>query len=278
MRIILLLVLLGLAAPGRAETVATCTGFIDTLPAVLTTGGTWCLDHDGATSMKSGTAVTVAANNVTIDCNGFKIGGLGAGPETTALGIGAMDRLNTVVRHCNVRGFRAGMLISGGGGHVIEHNRVEASTLAGIFLVAPGVFRDNQVFGTGGSGAATGIAGYGVVDVIDNTVSGVRNPVSGGSVYGVLLSSNPGSLVERNIIRGLETVDGFAYGLYLVTGSDRVLFRDNDILGRKAELEGAAIFCQAGETNALMFGNSMLNIPFPTNGCVDAGRNVELVP
>ena len=278
MRIILLLVLLAAAAPGRAETVATCAGYIDTLPATISTGGTWCLDHDLATSMTSGNAITIAANNVTIDCNGFKIGGLGAGPATTTVGIAADTRLNATIRGCTLRGFRAGVLLAAGGGHLVENNRVESSTLAGLFLTGPGVIRGNQVFGTAGTGLAVGIAAYGVIDIIGNTVSGVRNPVSGGTVYGILISTNTGSLAERNLIRGLDTVDGFPYAFYFASNSDRVLFRDNDILGRTEELEGRGVFCQAGESNALMQGNSFLDVAYPSSGCVDAGRNVEVLP
>ena len=55
---------------GSAETFHTCVGFIDALPAVLTSQGVWCLRQDLATSLNSGFAIEVKTNNVTIDCNG----------------------------------------------------------------------------------------------------------------------------------------------------------------------------------------------------------------
>ena len=38
----------------RAETYQTCAGFIDALPATITTQGVWCLRKDLGTAMASG--------------------------------------------------------------------------------------------------------------------------------------------------------------------------------------------------------------------------------
>ena len=106
------------SAPARAETV-NCTP-IASLPATLSSQGVYCLKQDLSTAIASGNAITVAVNNVTIDCNGYKLGGLAAGITTRAYGIRADGRVNTVVRNCNVRGFFAGMWMQGGAGHVID--------------------------------------------------------------------------------------------------------------------------------------------------------------
>ena len=47
-------------------------------------------------------ALQVTSNNVTLDCNHFKLGGLPAGAGTLAIGI-ASYRDNVTVRHCHVR-------------------------------------------------------------------------------------------------------------------------------------------------------------------------------
>ena len=65
----------------------------------------WCLRHDLSTSIVSGQAIDIQANNVAIDCNDFKIGGLAAGNGSMAVGIHALTRQNATVRHCNIRGF-----------------------------------------------------------------------------------------------------------------------------------------------------------------------------
>src|SRR5690606_24652633 len=85
-----LLLLGGLAAtqPARAaQSYDACTGFIDSVPATISTQGVWCLRKDLSTNITSGNAITIATNNVTIDCNDFKLGGLAAGNGSNAFGI-----------------------------------------------------------------------------------------------------------------------------------------------------------------------------------------------
>src|SRR4249920_3466180 len=87
--------LLGCAGSAHAaQSYDNCTGFITSLPAVITTQGTWCLKQDLATTVTSGSAITINTNNVTIDCNDFKLGGLGAGLATLANGIYSLNRVN----------------------------------------------------------------------------------------------------------------------------------------------------------------------------------------
>jgi len=92
-----------------AQSYDNCTGFITSLPATISTQGTWCLNKDVSTAVTSGAAITIAANNVTLDCNDFKLGGLAAGLTTQAVGVYALDRFNISVRHCNIRGFYFGI-------------------------------------------------------------------------------------------------------------------------------------------------------------------------
>src|SRR4249920_3646904 len=82
------------AVSHAAESYDNCTGYIDALPAVIASQGTWCMRHDLTTSISSGNAISVLTNNVTIDCNDFKLGGLAAGAGTTAAGIYAPNRQN----------------------------------------------------------------------------------------------------------------------------------------------------------------------------------------
>src|SRR5690606_9038683 len=126
-------------APARAETSTTCTGFIDSVPAVIGTQGIWCLRRDVSTAQATGNAIEIAANNVTIDCNDFKIGGLAAGDASRANGIYAHNRKNAVIRNCNIRGFNRGILLTGesgtqdrSAGHLVEDNRVDYSLDTGI--------------------------------------------------------------------------------------------------------------------------------------------------
>jgi parallel beta-helix repeat protein len=161
----------------NAETVHSCTGFIDSLPAHISTQGVWCLRRNLATNISSGAAILIDTNNVTLDCNEFKIGGLSAGNSTLTSGIQAADRINVTVRNCSIRGFFTGIDLRLGSGHLVEHNRLDNNLYAGIFVSGENsLVRGNSVLDTGaaGSGHAVGIRAYGHIS--DNVVINVGLP------------------------------------------------------------------------------------------------------
>ena len=52
------------AGPARgAQSYAGCTGFIDAVPASITTQGVWCLRGHRFTSQTSGAAISILADN-----------------------------------------------------------------------------------------------------------------------------------------------------------------------------------------------------------------------
>jgi len=189
-----------------ASSYDSCTGFIDSLPTVITKQGEWCLRKDLSTAITSGSAITISANNVTVDCNNYKIGGLAGGDNSTASGISSTNRQNATVRHCNVRGFFSGIDVHGGAGHLVEDNRLDNNLFMGIQVAGDNsLVRNNRVFDTGSERQiAYGIASAGA-DVIDNIVSGVlttgtqSNP---SQPHGIIAGVN-GVIVHGNSIRGL---------------------------------------------------------------------------
>lgn len=189
----------------RAEAYHTCAGFIDSVPATISSQGVWCLRKDLGTNITSGEAITIAANNVTIDCNDFKVGGLAAGDATRTYGIYANNRQNATVRNCNVRGFFMGILLNGVG-HLVEDNRLDNNLFVGISVSGRdnnNLVQRNRIFDTGGSGNSTGIYTNG--DVIDNTVAGMFSTDAG--VEAIYLFG-PGSVARNNRVRGLEVSEG----------------------------------------------------------------------
>ena len=227
--------------PGQAEAAESydnCTGFITSLPATISTQGTWCLDKNLGTAMTSGNAITIATNNVTIDCNHFKLGGLAAGAGTFAFGISAVSRLNATVRNCNIRGFYRGINFEGaGGGHLVEDNSFDGNTVYGLFVDdAPGsTIRNNLVVDTGGSttssGDAFGIHAENGVDIINNTINGVAPGGTDAHAYGIHTIANGQGSISGNRVRGLApTGTGAPLGIYNVN-SQRVVIRDNDVQG-----------------------------------------------
>ena len=126
----------GASGPAAAaESYDSCFGFIDALPATITTQGTWRLRQNLDTSATTGNMIEIQTNNVTIDCNGFRIRGSGGGPSTTATGIYAAGRLNLAIRRCTIRGFSVGIQVTGGSGYLVEDNLLDQSRFVGITIV-----------------------------------------------------------------------------------------------------------------------------------------------
>jgi len=261
-----------LPAPGpvRAETV-NCIS-ITSLPATISTQGVYCLKQDLATAIGSGNAISINTNNVTLDCNHFKVGGLAAGLATQAKGISASARANIVVRNCNVRGFRTGISL-GGSGHVVESNRLDGNLQHGILVQGENsTVRGNRVFDTGGVDVASrGIETSGAVDIIDNTVSGVETADgSGFAATGILALSSPGGSVKGNIVRGV-TGDNGAFAIALAY-SPKVSVRQNVMFSPSHLLGNNGVFCFSGAS--VVADNSILGFTAAAQGCSPHGANL----
>ncbi len=180
----------------RAETTE-CT-VITTIPTVITVQGVYCLKSNLATAITTGNAIEIQTNNVTIDFNNFKMGGLAAGANTEARGVYAYKRQNITLRNGNIRGFQIGIYLDGDndytnyGGHVIENNRLDRNTYIGMWITgSSNIIRGNQMNSTG----------------IANTINY--------SSYGIV-SFGPGAKVLNNEVDGtLADLNSDAYGIYI---------------------------------------------------------------
>ena len=244
-----------------AQSYDSCAGFIDALPATISTQGVWCLRKNLSTAITSGNAITIATNNVTIDCNDFKIGGLAAGDSSTARGIYANNRQNASVRHCAIRGFYFGINLDGGAGHLVEDNRLDNSLFSGIWVA----FADNnrvqrnRVYDTGG--VPGGADSYGILadaDVIDNTVAGVFATATDTFPSGIYIFDS-GSEARGNQVRGLA-VAGTGQAIGILVGNSDITLADNRI-SAAAVTPGYGIY--GGGANTFCTGNTVVN--FATN-------------
>lgn len=213
---------LGAILPGdaaAAESYANCTGFIDSVPAAITTQGVWCLRADLATAINNGSAISVNTNNVTIECNDFKLGGLAAGLETQATGVSANNRQNVTIRGCAIRGFARAITIFGAdtGGHLVERNRLDSNRWFGMVVQGDGssMIRDNRVVDTGGAPDVNFTIGItGSANIINNTVDGVSGAAAHTQVRGISASSvHQGLVVSGNRVRGLTASGGPIVGI-----------------------------------------------------------------
>lgn len=264
-----------------ADSFDSCAGFIDALPATISSQGVWCLRKDLTTAITSGNAIEVKTNNVTIDCNGFKIGGLAAGTGSTTRGVYALDRLGTTVRNCALRGFYYGIELTGdnGGGHLVEDNRLDQSLARGIYVLGDNnLVRRNRVFDTGGSTGALASWGMGgSADFIGNSVSGVFNvnPTTQ-YVYGIGLDGH-GIVARDNIIRGLVRTagNGGTAGIYSGAKATGTLIRDNHISAVAPGDNNYAIV-GGGTTASVCAGNTVVYFVALMFNCADGGGNVRL--
>lgn len=265
-----------------AESYDNCNNYIDTLPATISTQGVWCLRKDVATSITSGNAIRIDTNNVTIDCNGFKVGGLGGGPASKANGIFANNRQNITVRGCNVRGFATGIHINGGAGHMVERNRLDHNLGTGIVLgtlniggppTDNSVIQGNSVYDTGSpTGNSVAAIFAGGADVIDNTVSGVFTK-GDGSTYGIV-AFKAGAVVRGNRVRELEATSTVqAWGLWAPGSDARV--EDNSLA---IEGSGSGHIGILGDSpgGAMCVDNTSKGFSVAVQQCFDGGGNAHL--
>ena len=268
-----------------AQSYDNCTGFIDSLPATITTQGTWCLRADLTTAITSGNAITIANNNVTIDCNDFKLGGLAAGLATQANGIYLFDRVNATVRHCNIRGFLGGIYFdstsaTSSGGHLVEDNRFDGNTAFGLYVAGNGsLIQRNRVNATGGStifGVAYGIYAVYSVDVIDNTVTGVVPAVmfANANSLGIYTLLNVNGSITGNRVRGLVKNGLAATFSIFNSASDRITLRNNDVVGDGSP-NSVGLSCSSANGRAL--NNVVSGFVTGINTCNNTSGN-DVVP
>lgn len=271
-------ILLGAAAPAQAE-ITQCTN-ITTLPTVISTQGVYCLKQDLSTSITSGPAIRITANNVTLDCNDWKIGGLAGGIATNAAGVWS-TKLNTTIRNCSIRGFKTGIALSGSGGYLVEDNRLDHNTEEGIFLGGDAnVVRRNRIIDTGGrplSDTSIGImVSYTTASVIsDNLIANVTvtgNGAGQGSSIGLWTThSSKGVEIRNNTFSNIVPAgNGRAFGT--LGGADSVVsVRDNTAFN-PTPTAGAGF--DGGDSASLCKGNISQGFTTTIAHCTDAGGNV----
>lgn len=260
------------AGPVRAE-ITQCTA-ISSLPTTIASAGIYCLNQDLATAIASGAAINVSANNVVIDCNGHRIGGLAAGAATDTDGIVASGRQNLTIRNCGLRGFRMGLYVTGGGGHLVEHNRIDNNTFYGAVLTGSGnVVRNNRILDTGGRADVTAIglstAGLGT-SILDNQVSGVI-PAGPGDRHSIGISvQGTGSLVARNHITEVYPAGAGTPSGINASGGGYGAFRENNVIN-SMPVTGLGVF--GGGTGSICADNIVINFTTVVSACTGAGYN-----
>ena len=216
----------------KAETTE-CTE-ITSIPTTITASGVYCLKGKLSTAITSGNAITINANNVTIDFNGWKLGGLPAGEGTQANGVYALNRKNIVLRNGSIRGFYRGVFIQGtpssSSGHVVEDSLLDENRRTGIRIQGSNtMIINNRVLNTGlGTFGTTAIGIYvqsgNGIHIQDNTVSEVDETAD---VYGIIVDFANDVQVRDNRVFDLKSAPA-RYGISTFA-SKRVVLVGNSV-------------------------------------------------
>ena len=267
-------------SPAQAET-TNCTA-ITSVPFTITTQGVYCFTGHLSTNITSGNAIDIQANNVTIDMNGFKLGGLAAGTGTFAYGIYAYQRKNITIRNGIIRGFYRGILLEDSPpyttsqGHVVRGILADQNTGIGIHVQGRGMtIRRNMVVDTGGSTIASDPYGIWVFgpgnNVLDNQVSTITATGAGGNAYGIKLDSADNSMVKDNrLSEAVASGSGTGYGIYMLSS--------NDVMVRNNIISVADVGIYYDSSTGLYGGNYTSSVTTPFTGGTAAGTTNHTNP
>ena len=220
-RVLLTLFLLAGAVSMAAPAQAACTE-IATLPATISTPGRYCLAANHAVYLPSGSAISIAASNVVLDCRHHSIRNQALTFAGTSSGVGFTGRSRVTVRNCRLLGrFATGI-------HAFQDNNA-ANANTHITLA------DNTIIGA----AANGILAFGTaIEIRGNRIHEVGGQLNSWSI-GIRLggSSVAGQrslhVLRDNVIAGTVTANGNAYGIYS-SNSYAGLFTGNIVTGTDA--------------------------------------------
>ncbi|MDE2235662.1 MAG: hypothetical protein KGL13_02865 [Gammaproteobacteria bacterium] len=229
-RLLFALLMSILATSIQAETI-NCTP-ITALPATITAQGIYCLTHKLGTNMTSGAAITINANNVTIDLNGWKVDDGAAGNGTGAYGISSSYD-NVTIKNGIVRGFYVGIYLAGSG-DVVQDVLADTNYYVSLWFNGPGALAEhNQVVNSGNSsssGSSTwGIYAGGDGTTISNTIVSGVTAEGGGTAYGIV-NNGVGGTVRNNVVSNAALPgSGTSYGISAGAGSAGSIVTNNSV-------------------------------------------------
>jgi hypothetical protein len=176
---------------------------IGSSPYTIKAPGKYCVT---AMLVAQGNGITIAADDVDLDCGGYTIDGTTQAASTTKRGIVGYNRAGVTIRDCRIKGFLEGIRLTGDDNDVRD-NVLIAPLSRGIVVAGTGnVVQDNRVSDVGG-GANAGWGAFGILadgpsTLLGNVVSGVHASTgSGERAYGIYSASNDAGLIQANTVR-----------------------------------------------------------------------------
>ena len=199
--------------------------------------------------MCSGTALTIGADNITLNCRGHTLTGDGTG-----FGVALGGRNGVTIKNCTATGFETGFLLDFNNGNTLKRNKATENGSYGFYLIGS---RRNTL--KRNKATANGLDGFLIEDLSsdDNTLE--KNKATGNGGDGFHLSAAPArNILLRNQARGNVGRGFFLEGVrdnYLVkneakeNGEDGFFLersRDNHLVKNKATKNGLDGFRLSG--------------------------------
>jgi cysteine-rich repeat protein/parallel beta-helix repeat protein len=179
--------------------------------------------------------ITIAADDLTLDCNGFNINGTGVGA-----GISISNRENIVIRNCNITNFYYGIKsLNSREIQIIETNRIEDNDFYGIYLYQTNETLINESTIVDDNNGVYMISSEGI-NITDNVIDlnrkfyGIYSYGSNNNLiynnsmtdnyHGVYLVNSDNANVSNNVLD-----DSDVYSVFLHSTSDSSVFESNEL-------------------------------------------------
>jgi hypothetical protein len=211
---------LALLASPAAVFAQSCTQ-LTSVPVTITQPGKYCLANDFTINSTNAKAITIASNDVTLDCDGHMLKNLATSNAGSSAGIVLSSRNNVTIQNCRIiGGFQNG----------IDATQVQTQPNKNFYIQ----IRDNYIAGP----FWHGIRAYGsAIEVTGNKIYDIGGQLNsyaiGIRVGGSTASNFKFHVVRDNYVVGTNSPYSAAYGIFS-DGSLGSAFLDNGVAGTSA--------------------------------------------
>ena len=248
------------------------------IPLTITSSGVYCLTENVSSGL---TAITISANDVVLNLNGYLVDGSSAGSDTIQTGIVCRDQRDVVITNGSIKGYSTGVGIDNCDGAEVSYLRAMNNYTFGI-VVSGGsnaLVVHNHIYHIGGTTrpGSSWINGISVASdcpgarILDNDIYDIFSP-SGGRSYGIRAWSTAGE-VSNNRISGLATTGG-GLEIPISFGGKGGLLRGNTLSGSGTNAITYAIQVIGTRSSGLCADNKAIGFATVALSCIDGGGNV----
>jgi parallel beta-helix repeat protein len=187
------------------------------VPITLGAPGTYCLARSLTTTIRTGAAITLAADGISLDLKGFSLAGTG-GLATTAAGVDSNGHKNLTISNGTVRGFLVGVRLRQAGpystpqGLIVQGVKALSNTYSGIWVEGSGNTVSGCTASTTGRSTAfgpdldvVGIAAVGPSPQISGNTVTANYGVGHGNGFGIALDGGDSGVVSTNNVSAVQT-------------------------------------------------------------------------